>query len=211
MGKAKNNFYVVWVGKTPGIYTSWEACKQQVNGVEGAKYKGFATKIEAEKAFASSPENVYGRKKNNLPDESLFSLPGGPIANSIAVDAACSGNPGKMEYKGVYTFSGTELFLKGPFEDATNNVGEFLALVHALAWLKQQKLDLPVYSDSRNAISWVAQKTCKTKLVRTQRNADVFELIARAENWLKANSFSTKILKWETKLWGEIPADFGRK
>ena len=40
---------------------------------------------------------------------------------------------------------------------------------------------------------------------------DLFELIDRAENWLKTNHYSNKILKWDTPLWGEIPADFGRK
>jgi ribonuclease HI len=33
----------------------------------------------------------------------------------------------------------------------------------------------------------------------------------RAEKWLLSNEFSNEILKWETKAWGEIPADFGRK
>ena len=43
-----------------------------------------------------------------------------PIKESIAVDAACSGNPGKMEYRGVYVADGRELFHIGPFEEGTN-------------------------------------------------------------------------------------------
>ena len=131
--------------------------------------------------------------------------------NSIAVDAACSGNPGKMEYRGVYTATKQELFHVGPFEQGTNNIGEFLALVHGLAFLKQQNSALPLYSDSRNAIGWVQKKKCKTLLEREPRNEAIFDLIERAEKWLNENNYTTPILKWETSEWGEIPADFGRK
>lgn len=211
MSKSKNKYYVVWVGHSTGIFKSWDECKQQIHGYEGAKYKGFKSLDEAESAFAKSPSDVIGKKVVAEVDVALFDRPNGPIANSFSVDAACSGNPGKMEYKGVYTYSGTEVFCQGPYEDATNNIGEFLALVHALAWMKQQKLDLPIYSDSRIAMGWVAKKKCNTKLVRTAKNGKVFELIARAETWLRTNKYSTKILKWDTRNWGEIPADFGRK
>jgi ribonuclease HI len=131
--------------------------------------------------------------------------------NSIAVDAACSGNPGKMEYQGVVTKNKQVLFKKGPFANGTNNIGEFLALVHALAFLKQKELNTPIYTDSRTAMSWVRQKKCKTKLKQNSNNQKLFELVARAEIWLKQNTYSNPILKWETKQWGEIPADFGRK
>ncbi|MFC0877964.1 viroplasmin family protein [Saccharicrinis sp. FJH2] len=211
MGKSKNNYYVVWVGNNPGIYDSWEKCKAQVHGFEGAKYKGFKAKNLAEKAFEKGPETVIGKKQVAEIDQELFNRPDGPTANSIAVDAACSGNPGKMEYRGVYTYSGTEIFRQGPHEDGTNNIGEFLALVHALAWLKQQKLDMPVYTDSKNALAWIRNKRCNTKLVQNSKNARIFELIKRAEIWLRTNKYETKILKWDTRNWGEIPADFGRK
>ncbi|MGO3238753.1 MAG: RNase H family protein, partial [Psychroflexus halocasei] len=129
----------------------------------------------------------------------------------ISVDAASSGNPGKMEYRGVITKTKEELFKIGPFEQGTNNIGEFLALVHGLAFLKSKNSQLAIYSDSKIAMSWVRQKKCKTKLQKNAKNAKVFELIKRAENWLKTNTYSTTILKWNTKEWGEIPADFGRK
>ena len=134
-----------------------------------------------------------------------------PELISLSVDAACSGNPGKMEYRGVWTATGEELFRMGPFEGATNNIGEFLAIVHGLAWLKKQNLAMPIYSDSMTAQAWIRQKKCKSKLEPTAKNAAVFELVARAEKWLFENKFETKILKWQTDLWGEIPADFGRK
>ena len=126
------------------------------------------------------------------------------------MDDDCSGNPGPMEYRGVHVASRQEIFHFGPMK-GTNNIGEFLALVHGLALLKQKGFDMPIYSDSVNAISWVKQKKCKTKLPRTPETEALFLLIERAEKWLRENTYSTRILKWETKEWGEIPADFGRK
>ena len=133
------------------------------------------------------------------------------IRASLSVDAACSGNPGRMEYRGVYTDSGEEIFHVGPFEQGTNNIGEFLALVHGLALLKKQNSPLPVYSDSVSAMAWVRNKKAKTTLIKNEVNQSLFELVERAEKWLKTNTYTTTILKWETQDWGEIPADFGRK
>ena len=128
----------------------------------------------------------------------------------MAVDAACSGNPGPMEYRGVHLPSGGQLFHYGPIW-GTNNIGEFLAIVHALALIKQNGWDMKVYSDSYNAILWVGKRQCKTKLERNEKTAKAYELIARAERWLRENPQHAPVLKWETAEWGEVPADFGRK
>lgn len=206
---AKQKFYVVWDGVTPGIYASWNDCLLQTKGYESAKYKSFDTREEAEQAFASSPYAYIGKKTKEATSKPK-TLSEAIIDNSLAVDAACSGNPGPMEYRGVYVASRQEIFRFGPMR-GTNNIGEFLALVHGLALLKQKGFDMPIYSDSVNAISWVKQKKCKTKLPRTSETEALFQLIERAEKWLKENKYTTPILKWETKTWGEIPADFGRK
>ncbi len=129
---------------------------------------------------------------------------------AIAVDAACSGNPGPMEYRGVHLPTGKEIFHFGPVQ-GTNNIGEFLAIVHALALLKQKNLTLPIYSDSRTAQIWVKKRKCKTTLERTPRTEALYQLIARAERWLQTNDYANKIIKWDTANWGEVPADFGRK
>ena len=208
--KAKQKFYVVWKGVSPGIYSSWTDCLLQVKGYEGALYKSFETENEATTAYSEPPYNHIGNtaKKNKLP--AMNSNP--PyISESLAVDAACSGNPGYMEYRGVYVETGQQVFHIGPMAQGTNNIGEFLALVHGLALFKKNGCKMPIYSDSRNAILWVQQKKCKTKLEQTTINAPIFNLIERAEKWLIENTFSTQILKWETAEWGEIPADFGRK
>ena len=211
----KGKFYVVWKGVNPGIYDSWDACRWQVEGHDNAKYKAFPSRQEALTAFENGHQK-YLRQKTTArqpgsPTARQTAGPRQPIPESLAVDAACSGNPGKMEYRGVYTATGEELFHVGPLQQGTNNVGEFLALVHGLALLKQKNSTLPLYSDSMNAIRWVGKKQCKTLLERTPANEPVFDLIERAERWLKANSYSTDILKWDTAEWGEIPADFGRK
>lgn len=208
----KKKFYVVWQGKHPGIFESWKDCKAQIEGYKGAQYKSFATFEEAKKAYNGNYQDYKGKSKgkSELTQEELLKI-GDPNYNSIAVDAASSGNPGKMEYRGVDTKTKRVLFHQGPFEQGTSNVGEFLALVHGLAFLQQKKSERILYSDSRIAIGWVRKKKCGTKLVKNAKNAQLFELIERAENWLKKNRFNTPIVKWETKAWGEIPADFGRK
>lgn len=222
---AKRKFYVVWEGKTPGIYDTWDACRAQVEGVAGAVYKSFATLGEAETAFAASPLRYIERRPasprvrkapggvQNPPDyrsDTLLPLPLEVPAEALAVDAACSGNPGKMEYRGVYLKTGQELFRFGPVF-GTNNIGEFLAIVHGLALLHEKALSMPLYSDSRNALLWVRQKKCKTTLARTAKTEALYRLIERAERWLQTHTFTTDLRKWRTDEWGEIPADFGRK
>lgn len=209
MSSKGTKYYVVWEGHDPGIYHSWAACKSQVDGYEGAKYKSFTSREEAEKAFEAGYYETL--RKNNTHKTATPSGNSAHIVDSIAVDASCLGNPGVMEYRGVYVRTGKELFRVGPYEDGTNNIGEFLAIVHGLALLKKNNSQLPIYSDSISAISWVRHKKCKTQLERTERNGVIFELIERAEKWLSANHFTTMIMKWDTKNWGEIPADFGRK
>ncbi len=206
----KKKYYVVWKGIEPGIYDSWIDCKRQIEGYEGALYKSFDSKEAADEAYSNGPWEYIG--KSNGSKKNIVSLQNANfIRDSLAVDAACSGNPGKMEYRGVYVGTGLEVFHVGPYAKGTNNIGEFLALVHGLALLKKQNMDIPVYSDSVNAILWVKNKKCKTKLEPCEENAPIFDLIKRAEKWLLSNTYKTIILKWETEKWGEIPADFGRK
>jgi len=205
----KQKYYVVWKGRKTGVFTSWAECEQQVKGFVDAEYKAFGTPGEAEAAFRYTYE-AYKGNPSSLGKWKEASVK--PVLPSICVDAACRGSPGKLEYRGVFLESGDEFFHIGPFPDATNNVGEFLAIVHALTWLAKHKKRMPVYSDSQNAISWVFTGKCNTRLKHTARNAPIFMLIKSAENWLAENTLrDNAVLKWKTDLWGEIPADFGRK
>ncbi len=224
----KQKYYVVWQGKAPGIYTDWDSCKEQVAGVQGAQYKSFDTLAEAEAAIklpyhsvvASTPRES-GEPRSPKSSGVLFIDENGmtavkegtlnpPVLDALAVDAACSGNPGVMEYQGIYIPTRTQVFhYKSP--KGTNNIGEFLAIVHGLSYMKKHRLNQIIYSDSVNAMSWVRQKVCKSKLPEDESTAELWDYVHRAENWLRSNTYTTEIRKWDTDHWGEIPADFGRK
>ena len=209
MGK-KQKYYVVWKGVSPGIYTSWTDCQLQIKGYPGAIYKSFSTLEGAKDAYSSNPSEYVGANATKQEDVPL-QLPENFDMNCWAVDAACSGNPGMMEYRGVDLLTGKEIFHFGPLW-GTNNIGEFLAIVHALALMKRDNISKPIYSDSRNALNWVKKKKCRTRLERTEKTEYLFQIIERAEKWLETHSYSDiPIFKWETKEWGEVPADFGRK
>jgi ribonuclease HI len=209
----KQKFYVVWKGKQTGVFDSWAEAEEQIKGVEKAQYKSYETLKDAENAFKSNYWQAVQKGQKGGPGNQQKSsvLVGKPNLNSISVDAACAGNPGVLEYQGVETATKKLLFAMGPFPIGTVNIGEFLAIVHALALLKKHNSDLPLYSDSRTAISWVKNKAIKTTLERNSKTEELFELTDRAVLWLKNNQYTTKVLKWETEFWGENPADFGRK
>lgn len=213
MGKKKKKYYTVWQGHHKGVFETWNDCKAQIKDYPGAQYKSFATFAAAKEALKENYFDYIGKKesfKSQLSAEQLKKI-GQPNYNSIAVDAASSGNPGIMEYRGVDTKSKKQLFIQGPFAEGTNNIGEFLALVHGLSFLKKHDSDRIIYTDSRTAMSWVRKKTCNSKLQRNAKNKPVYDLVDRAVKWLQENNYKTTIVKWETKAWGEIPADFGRK
>ncbi|WP_324283017.1 viroplasmin family protein [Cyanobacterium aponinum UTEX 3222] len=214
MSKNNKKYYVVWQGRKKGIFNTWKECEQQVINFSGARYKSYKTLLEAESAFNSQGNTTVkslqnSRNLNKLSQEKLTSS--SIIIDSICVDASCLGNPGIVEYRGVDTKTHEEIFHKSPMNNGTNNLGEFLAIVHGLAYLKKQNKNIPIYSDSRTAISWVKNKKIKTTLIRNSSNEEIFNLVDRALEWLLNNSYPNKILKWNSKEWGEIPADFGRK
>ena len=206
----KPKYYVVWKGRQTGLFASWEECSVQVTGYPDAQYKAFDSREMAEQALRGKYEDYEGKFVSSLSQQRLLEI-GPPLLASYAVDAACTGNPGPVEYRCVHTETRKEIFRQGPYEHGTNNVGEFLGLVHALALCKKKDLALPIYSDSESALAWVKDKKCKTELARDARNAELFDLIERAEKWLAENDYPNPILKWETEAWGENPADFGRK
>lgn len=207
----KQKFYVVWKGHQPGIYESWNRCRQQVEGFAGAAYKAFESRLAAETALQQPPAQHIFKKETTAKKEKL-PFAGTPIHESIVVDAAWNSVKKDMEYQGIFYKTGKKIFHNGPHANGTNNIGEFLAIVHALAYCQKHGLhEIPIYSDSRNAIKWVKEKKCKTNLEQSPTTAHIFNLIQRAEAWLQQNSYRNRILKWETEAWGENPADFGRK
>ncbi|OEK09587.1 ribonuclease H [Flavivirga aquatica] len=213
MSKKKKKYYTVWKGHKTGVFETWNICKKQIKDFQGAQYKSFDSLDAAKKALEGNYFDFIRKNKTSKSGLSTLQLQkiGQPNYNSISVDAASSGNPGIMEYRGVDTRSKKQLFSQGPFQQGTNNIGEFLALVHGLSFLKKHNSDRILYTDSKTAMSWVRKKTCNSKLERNAKNKALFDLVDRAILWLKNNEYTTTIVKWETKAWGEIPADFGRK
>jgi ribonuclease HI len=242
---AKQKWYVVWIGRKPGVYTNWAECQDQVKGYEEAKFKSYESRGEAERAYSDGWKKHWGKAAKSAGGKagsgsrsvsgsgnggggvsgggksaggSRWKSRGSSAASSaeidydsISVDVGTNGNPGPVEYKGVDTKTGEVIFSHGPIRKGTNNLGEFLAIVHALAYLKKQGSSKTVYSDSENALKWVRQKAVSSTLVRDKSTEEIWGLVDRAERWLRTNTYDNKVLKWQTKQWGEIKADYGRK
>ena len=224
---ADHKYYVVFKGHNPGVYNNWEETKLQTDGYPGAVFKGYSSSESAAEAFRkysgiedrnelfrliakTSPANnktSSGQDKRQTSKEDNYEVDW----DSWAVDASCLGNPGQMEYRGVDLKTGKIIFQMGPFEDATNNVGEYLAIVHAIALMAKKGEYHNIYSDSRIAMGWFKKKRHNSKLQKTDRNKYIFELLERADKWVQSHNFPGVVRKWDTERWGEIPADYGRK
>lgn len=212
MGK---KYYVVWEGAATGVFDSWEECQLQIKGYPNARFKGFPSREAAVAAYRGRPEDHIGILKSiaehrtqHINYESIPEI----RLDALAVDAACSRNPGPVEYRGVWVSTGVELFRVGPLQGGTNNIGEFLALIHALALFASRGYpQIPIYTDSRTARSWLRNRQVKTTLTPTPDNARIRTILARAVTWMNTHSVTNPILTWNTPEWGEIPADFGRK
>ena len=218
MGK----YYVVWIGREPGVYATWEECQRQVDGYSGALFRSFDSPEAAGRAWDADPGDADPFAPDEPEPERVAGAMGSPVmaarargapdfpATAIAVDAACAGNPGPMEYRGVELQRGQELFRVGPMM-GTNNVGEFLAIVHGLAWLSANEVPGPLFTDSKVAMGWVQRRRVGTTLSRRGATEEVWALLDRALGWLRRTPVHARVLKWPTRRWGEIPADFGRK
>ena len=212
---AARKFYVVWEGRAPGIYDSWEECLEQINGFPGARYKAFTSQDAATEAFRGDPEQHAGFLHKLAEQQSKIkdytTVPEIRL-EAIAVDGACSKNPGPMEYRGVRVIDGVEIFHVGPLQGGTNNIGEYLALIHAASlFAKRGDFTTPIYTDSKTALAWIRRGHSNTTVAPTEENAELLKILARADAWIATHKILNPILKWETELWGEIPADFGRK
>lgn len=203
----KSKYYVVWEGRQRGIFDSWSTAEAQVKGYAGARYMAFESLEAARSAFAGDPHDHIG-KKPKADSQRILTNP--PIWDSYSVDAACSGNPGVLEYRCVHTGSREIVFARGPYEAGTNNVGEFLALVETLARCLKNGDPRPVYTDSKIALAWLRDKKARPKNPE-QLNPLLRERLARAEAWLASHTYPNRVLKWDTEAWGENPADYGRK
>lgn len=225
----RRKYYVVWVGAAPGIYDSWSECRAQVANYPGARYKSYDDLDEATAAYRGPLSSqtaiirsimAHGGLTKPGVAPALASADVGCTAvgsrptSGIAVDGACSGNPGILEYRAVDIATGAELFHVGGDGKliGTNNIAEYLALVHAAALLRRRGDSTTIiYSDSRTGLSWLQRRHANTTIKETPYTAPTLELLRRADSWLTHNTIHNPICKWDTDSWGEIPADFGRK
>lgn len=211
----KRKFYVVWAGFAPGIYDSWEECEAQVRNFPDARYKSFLSLEEATEAYRGDPREYTALFRSMAAHKAQVVNYGAfpeICTGAIAVDAACSGNPGPVEYRGVIVGTGEQVFKVGPMAGGSNNIGEYLAIIHAAALLAQKgDRTTTIYTDSRTALSWVCNRRSKTRIAPTAENSRILELLRRADVWIATHAIPNPVLKWDTEKWGEIPADFGRK
>lgn len=213
---ANKKFYVVWAGYQPGIYDSWEECEAQIKGFSGARYKSFDSCEEATIAFRKENDveemKFYTFLSKQEPKVINYSLYPEIRLDAIAVDGACDRNPGgNVEYQGVLVGTGERVFHFGPIKGGSNNIGEYLGIVHALALLAQRgDSTTPIYTDSRTALSWIRRRKNNSK-VEMDPQSKLAQLLVRADAWLANHTWQNPIYKWDTEKWGEIPADFGRK
>lgn len=217
---AKQKYYVVWEGINPGVYETWAECQRQIEGYQQAKYKSYSSLEEAQQVFKEGWKKHWGigkatKTKTQAKTKSKISASSTPKEeidyDSISVDVGTRGNPGPVEYKGVDTRTEAILFQVGPIEKGTNNLGEFIAIVHALAYLQEQGSSRTVYTDSMTAMKWIRNKEVASTLTRDASTKKIWELTDRALQWLNTHTYKNKIKKWHTDQWGEIKADYGRK
>lgn len=128
------------------------------------------------------------------------------LSEGIAVDAAHSTKQKRTEFQGIDLKTGKVVF----YEDIGNqtiNIGEFLAIVRAAKYIIQNNYKpMRIFSDSNTGISWFRNK----RTASGKRN----KLLQKAEAYLRIAAFwvdRIDVVKWDNKLYGEIPADFGNK
>ena len=106
----------------------------------------------------------------------------------ICVDGGTEGNPGPCFYRGVDLETGKKLFYKH-LGKGTNNIAEFLGIVHAIHYCEKNNIEPNIWSDSMTAIAWVRNKKHKSTF-----NGDVTKRIDKACIYLQSKDI--KINKW---------------
>lgn len=181
------SWYVVKRGRIPGIYTDWDSCEKQIKGFSNAKFKKFNVESEARSYFEKDSSITVER-----PTEGM------------AVDAAFSMKKDIGEYQ-IYDLVKKEIVYRSrEYKNVTVNIMEFLAICKSLELFPYED----IYSDSATAITWVEKQKINSN---KPLDSEVQKEIDLALFTLKSNILGNKIIKWDTHIFGDIPADFGRK
>ncbi|WP_129646253.1 ribonuclease H1 domain-containing protein [Peristeroidobacter agariperforans] len=157
-------FYVVWAGRQTGVFTDWATTHRQVDRFAGARYKSFATRAEAERAFAGgAPRSTFVRRAANKPSEQASVQAGpSPFDLQIYCDGACDPNPGRAG-SGLAVYRNGELaqLWHGLYNPAgTNNIAELNALHRALEMAEtaiSSGLTVQILCDSTYAINCISK------------------------------------------------------
>jgi ribonuclease HI len=179
MGKRKNKYYAVAIGRKPGIYNKWygeNGAETQVKGFPNARFEGFATKKGAEEFLKeNSPinESAPNKSKETPPNKAKV---------IIYTDGGCKNNPGPGGYGVVLKNAKKRKELSGGFRLTTNNRMELMACIVGLKALKR-KLSVVLYSDSKYVVyginkgwakRWKANGWMRNKNDKAE-NADLWE------------------------------------
>jgi ribonuclease HI len=168
-------YYVVWTGRKPGIFTTWNECKRQVDGFTGAKFKSFPTLDEAESAFggkisststsrssSTKTRSASKPKKIKVPPLSEQQIAEMPFDIKIFTDGACEPNPGEAG-TGLAVYLNNELteLWYGLYQKVgTNNTAELHGLKQAFHLAKEKLkagLSVAIYCDSKYSIDCITQ------------------------------------------------------
>jgi hypothetical protein len=141
---------------------------------------------------------------------SLFEIPKRPTKGICSDCGSVNGkNPGIFKYRLVNIETKEVIFEKIISGNCTNNLAELLGAVHAIGYNTANYLNLPVYTDSQTALSWIRKKLIKTKHIVT--DAELQEELDIALKYIKTLSKAEHPLLWNTVAWGQIDADYGAK
>lgn len=175
---AKKNYYAVARGYKPGIYRTWygeEGAEVQVNGYQGALYKGFVTLQEAQQWLEQQSQEIqsfkptvprHSQKDNHLSDPS-------DAADTVVIytDGACLGNPGRGGYAAIILEDGQRKEIAGGFTYTTNNRMELIACITALELLTAPRRVI-LYSDSSYVVNGINLGWARKWRSRGWRKAD---------------------------------------
>jgi ribonuclease HI len=150
-------YYVVFKGRTPGIYQNWTECQKQINKFKGAEHKSYLSVEAAEEAYYGQ-DYIVNSENNEQAQEGNLLL--NHFDYSIFCDGACRGNPGPAgSGVAIYQRELLDLLLYGSYNSfSTNNAAELLALHEALLWAENyinNGLSVQIYCDSSYAINAV--------------------------------------------------------
>ena len=184
---AKKNFYAVRVGKTPGIYQTWNQAEEQVKGFSGAEYKSFSTEEEAIR-YMSREET---KENENLSDEStvinerieqeIKNLQDGEVIafvdGSHSLDA-----DGKEKYSfGVLLITNEsedslyKAFVDKAYMESRNIAGEIEGVKQAILWaIDSNKQRIKIFYDYEGIEKW-ATKEWKSKVKVSQEYSKFFD------------------------------------